>query len=211
MKSQEKPLSGQEKLELAETTLLEALHSLNFNIDLLGRFIWSLHDKEQKIYKLLCKIEHGVDKNTMNRNNDHKQQDYNRILLRSKMSLNRAFWQRVGTFFICRNKLESTSRPIIESTILGPGNKSIRDIIQLCLIQMIAHDRQISQSDFEDYRYFLKYMRRELELNRMELALANQPNYPVAIKQVDLFIKIFEERVNIWDKNSRKKTKRKPA
>lgn len=89
-------------------------------------------------------------------------------------------------------------------------NDEVCEIIQNCFLQLLAPGKDVEQRHFADYRRVVKYMRNVFELTRMELHLSGQPTYTPELKHVNLFIKLLEERIKVWDAAARAAVKPEP-
>jgi hypothetical protein len=225
MTDPQKKLSGKEKFDLAEKTLVQTLNGLNFRTDVIGEYFLSIEKENRRTLLLLQKIEHGVDefgrpKGIFKRPiaptfgptgrtvagievwdlNPNSNSDDRQLLRASKTALE-AFIGLVGTIFtLDRNAIKTNGLRLHRSVITDKGNRSKLEVIQLCFLQMLAHDNQIEPRHFQYFREAVSYLRKRLEATRIELYLHNQPTYTEEIRHADLFIKILEQRVKMWDK-----------
>lgn len=194
-------LTGKEKLELAEKTILQLLARLGFRANIIGDFIMNIYDTDKKKLDLLNKIEHGVDKYSYT----SLQPEW--VEVRGEGRPDR-WTQRnmlinignhifiIGCVFLSENdetKIDSTK--LNASIIEDKKNRKTLDAITSCFIQLIALAGDISETDLLIFLGIVKKMRNHLEVTQMELHLANQQTYPPEIKQVDLFLRILENRI----------------
>ncbi|MBT1698257.1 hypothetical protein KK083_15295 [Fulvivirgaceae bacterium PWU4] len=203
-KKQSQDLSGREKLELAEKTIIQILEQFHFVGHTLSKFLYTVRKREKDTFFILEKIDGGINKWP----SGSMRSDIDRALARvDRMNLTQVP-SMIGAFLMGKGTKVNGCRLNAED-VKGDGAKEARDILQLCFIQMIALDSQVESKHFQEYRSVVKLLRNALELSRMELHLNNLPTYTPPIKQADLFVWILEERVRIWDSVSRKKSKAK--
>lgn len=207
MKNDEKRVSNEEKLRWAQATLAQVLTALGLNGGHICAFLLSVHEGAERTTKLLEAMEHGVQKNATGALkptgkrvcgfqvwdfDPRDQQRWEVEMLQHKL------------FFIW-SSLRLAMRQEMDE--IHATEKKLREVGQLCIIQMLAGSNQIEGKDMDRFRNMAKYLRGQLEVARVELHLAGEPTYSQPIRHADSFIKMLEERVAIWDKAQRKANK----
>lgn len=205
MKNDEKPVSNEQKLRP------QVLTALGLNCDYVCEFLRSVHNRGERTIKLLEAIEHGVQKNATGALKptgktvcglqvwDFDPRDEQR-------------WEvellQHNVFFVwCSIRLGMVQQRLQQTEEIHGTEKELREVGQLCFIQMLAGSNQIEEKHSGRFRAMAKHLRNQLEVARMELHLAGEPTYSKPIQHADSFIKMLEERVTIWDNAQRKANK----
>jgi hypothetical protein len=217
MKSNESQEKG--KSDLAKEALKSALFNLNFPLEAVSKFISNIRQEENNTMAVLEKIEHGIDKWGSKSARmggfkptgkslhgmeiwDYVEGDYTKFNQRmavASIQTDLSFLGSICMLISHQNDSLVNSALLTDSIVTDEKHKESREVVQLCIIQLLAMDKEISEQDFKEYRGIVKYLRNRLEVSRMQLHLTGQPTYPTDVMRVDLFIKILEERVKVWD------------
>lgn len=223
MKNLKKNLSGDEKLNLAKDTLFDVLLGLGFQLDLIGEFLVHLYQRNNETLALLEKIEHGIDKYGVRTLAPTGQIVMGmevwglnpRAAQRSTVRSIQTTTEIIGQYFITRHlknlfpgKKQEQSK-LVESMIKDKGNAEALEVVQTCFLQIIAFRDQVDHKHIDEFRSIARYLRSQVEVSRMELHFSGQPTYPREIMHVDLFLKILEARVKVWDNAAKQPTRKR--